>query len=44
VLCHNASNARVQALIDYQLTAFDAGLAQTLAWYRDALGAKRDRS
>jgi len=44
VLCHNASNARVQGLIDYQLTSFDAGLAQTLAWYRDALGPKGERS
>lgn len=44
VLCHNASNARVQALIDYQLTPFDTGLAQTLAWYRDALGPQGGRS
>lgn len=44
VLCHNASNQRVLALIDYQLTDFDTGLAQTLAWYRDALGRKRARA
>lgn len=37
VLCHNASNAKVHALIDYQLTPFDTGLAQTLAWYRQNL-------
>ncbi|MEO8385182.1 MAG: NAD-dependent epimerase/dehydratase family protein [Betaproteobacteria bacterium] len=38
VLCHNASNARVQAMINYQLTPFDQGLAQTLDWYRAKLG------
>jgi UDP-glucose 4-epimerase len=37
VLCHNASNAKVNALIDYQLTPFDTGLAQTLNWYRERL-------
>lgn len=44
VLCHNASNERVQKLIDYQLTAFDTGLAQTLAWYRANLGPKGGRA
>lgn len=44
VLCHNASNERVQKLIDYQLTSFDTGLAQTLAWYRDTLGPKGERA
>lgn len=33
VLCHNASNARVSELIDYQLTPFEEGLSQTLKWY-----------
>lgn len=33
VLCHNASNQKVRALIDYSLTDFDAGLRETLAWY-----------
>jgi len=33
VLCHNASNLKVRALIDYSLTDFDAGLRETLAWY-----------
>lgn len=33
VLCHNASNQKVRALIDYSLTEFDAGLHETLAWY-----------
>jgi len=33
VLCHNASNHKVRALIDYSLTEFDAGLRETLAWY-----------
>ncbi len=44
VLCHNASNERVQTLIDYQLTSFDTGLAQTLAWYQDTLGSNGGRS
>jgi UDP-glucose 4-epimerase len=34
VLCHNASNAKVRGLIDYQLTPFDEGLKRTLDWYR----------
>jgi UDP-glucose 4-epimerase len=34
VLCHNASNAKVRSLIDYQLTPFDEGLKRTLDWYR----------
>lgn len=37
VLSHNASNAKVKKLIDYQLTSFDDGLAQTLDWYREHL-------
>lgn len=35
VLCHNASNEKIQSLIDYSLTPFSAGLRQTLAWYRE---------
>lgn len=38
VLCHNASNAKIRSLIDYQLTSFDTGLATTLEWYRAHLG------
>ena len=34
VLCHNASNAKVRALINYQLTPFEKGLSHTLEWYR----------
>jgi UDP-glucose 4-epimerase len=41
VLCHNASNAKVKSLIDYQLTPFDTGLAATLDWYRARLGDAR---
>ncbi len=41
VLCHNASNAKVKSLIDYQLTPFDEGLAATLDWYRARLGDAR---
>ena len=38
VLRHNASNEKVRAMIDYQLTPFEKGLAQTLDWYRAELG------
>jgi UDP-glucose 4-epimerase len=34
VLCHNAANAKVRGLIDYQLTPFEEGLKRTLDWYR----------
>lgn len=35
VECHNASNAKIKAMIDYQLTPFDEGLAKTIQWYRE---------
>lgn len=34
VLCHNASNQKIKALIDYRLTPFEEGLAKTIAWYK----------
>jgi len=34
VLTHNASNAKVNELISYNLTPFDDGLATTLDWYQ----------
>jgi len=41
VECHNASNAKVKAMIEYCLTPFDAGLRETLSWYRENIkGAK----
>jgi UDP-glucose 4-epimerase len=39
VLCHNASNQKVRALIDYSLTDFETGLRETLDWYVDRIGA-----
>lgn len=39
VLSHNSSNAKVKAMIEYQLTLFETGLAQTLDWYRAQLGS-----
>ena len=39
VRCHIASNAKAKSLIDYSLTPFDDGLARTLEWYRDRIGA-----
>lgn len=41
VLCHNASNGKVNGLISYSLTPFDEGLAQTLEWYVKEIGDKR---
>ncbi len=33
VECHNASNAKIKSMIDYQLTPFDVGLQKTVEWY-----------
>ncbi len=41
VQCHNASNAKVKTLIDYQLTDFEQGLSQTLEWYHGRIGGAR---
>lgn len=35
VECHNASNVKIKAMIDYQLTSFEDGLAKTIAWYQE---------
>lgn len=35
VECHNASNAKVKSMIDYQLTSFEDGLAKTIVWYKE---------
>lgn len=37
VLCHNASNEKIQKLIEYSLTPFDKGLRETLAWYQQMI-------
>lgn len=34
VLCHNASNEKVNQMIDYSLTDFEQGLRETLDWYK----------
>lgn len=34
VECHNASNAKIRSMIDYQLTSFEKGLQETLDWYK----------
>jgi UDP-glucose 4-epimerase len=34
VECHNASNARIKSMIDYQLTSFEKGLQETIDWYK----------
>ena len=41
VLCHNASNQKARALIDYSLTDFDTGLRETLDWYVNRVGAAK---
>ena len=33
VLCHNGSNEKVKSMIDYQLTSFEDGFAETIKWY-----------
>lgn len=35
VECHNASNAKVKSMIDYQLTSFEDGLGKTIEWYKE---------
>lgn len=35
VECHNASNAKIKSMIDYQLTSFDEGLEKTITWYKE---------
>ncbi|MCV2361783.1 NAD-dependent epimerase/dehydratase family protein [Paucibacter sp. TC2R-5] len=34
VLCHIASNQKVNSMIEYTLTPFEQGLSETLAWYK----------
>lgn len=34
VLCHIASNKKINSMIDYTLTSFDLGLKETLEWYK----------
>lgn len=41
VLCHNASNQKVRALIDYSLTDFETGLRETLDWYVNRIGTAK---
>lgn len=41
VLTHNASNAKVNELISYNLTPFDEGLATTLDWYQKKFKSKK---
>ena len=38
VLSHNASNAKVKTFIQYSLTPFERGLAETLNWYSKRIG------
>lgn len=40
VLSHNASNEKVKALIQYRLTPFERGLADTLDWYTHLIGKR----
>lgn len=38
VLTHCASNSKIRSLIEYRLTPFDQGLAETLDWYARLIG------
>jgi UDP-glucose 4-epimerase len=40
VLSHNASNDKVKGLIQYRLTPFEQGLAETLDWYTHLIGSR----
>ncbi|MBU1281928.1 MAG: GDP-mannose 4,6-dehydratase [Gammaproteobacteria bacterium] len=40
VLSHNASNEKVKSLIQYRLTPFEQGLAETLEWYSHIIGKR----
>lgn len=40
VLSHNASNEKVKSLIQYRLTPFEQGLAETLDWYSQIIGKR----
>lgn len=35
VECHNASNVKINSMIEYSLTPFETGLCETLSWYRN---------
>lgn len=35
VECHNASNKKINELIDYRITPFDEGLKTTIKWYQN---------
>lgn len=35
--CHNATNALVKSMIDFQTRSFDEGLAETIEWYKENL-------
>lgn len=39
VFCHNASNAKLRGLIEFNLTPFQDGLRETLDWYRQRQAA-----
>ncbi|NUM36059.1 MAG: NAD-dependent epimerase/dehydratase family protein [Candidatus Brocadiae bacterium] len=34
VECHNASNAKIKAMIDYHITSFEEGIQNTIEWYK----------
>jgi UDP-glucose 4-epimerase len=38
VYCHNASNAKMRALIEFKPISFDEGLKATLDWYQNHIG------
>lgn len=35
--CHNATNALVKSMIDFNTRSFDEGLEETIAWYKENL-------
>jgi dTDP-D-glucose 4,6-dehydratase len=41
VFCHNASNKKIKAMIDYRLTSFDEGMQKTIEWYKASFAGRR---
>jgi len=41
VFCHNASNAKIKAMIDYTLTPFSEGLQKTVDWYKEEFSRRQ---
>ena len=41
VFCHNASNAKIKAMINFRLTSLDEGMNKTIEWYKASFTGRR---